>query len=176
MGRKIKEIHECSCGENRPEYFYNGRKSKCKICDAEKSKNRYRDFSNEDKVSYIKKQTKWVGDNIIKVRVLAAKHRAIRKNMAFDIDEDFITELLNKQNGKCFYSGIMLDLTSVGSDDNQMNLNTLSIDRKDSNIGYIKSNIVLVTAIVNTMKNDLSHDNFINTIDLVCQFSKGQKN
>jgi hypothetical protein len=175
MGSKIKK-HECSCGEVRPEYFYNGRKTKCKICDAEIAKNRYRNLSNDNKVIYIKNQTKWVCDNIIKVRVLGAKHRAMRKNIAFDIDEAFITELLNKQKGKCFYSGVMLDLTSIGSNDNQMNLNTLSIDRFNSNIGYIKSNIVLVTAIVNTMKNDLSHDNFINTIDLVCQFSKGLKN
>jgi hypothetical protein len=176
MGRKVKEKHECSCGENRPEYFYIGRKSKCKICDAERAKNRYRGLSNEDKLNYIKNQTKWIGDNIIKVRVLAAKHRAIRKNLVFEINENFINELLIQQNGKCFYSGVILDLTGIGGNGNQMNLNTLSIDRFDSNIGYVKSNIVLVTAIVNSMKNDLSNDAFINTIDLICQFNKRLKN
>lgn len=37
-------------------------------------------------------------NNLIKVRVLAAKHRAKRKNIDFDIDEEYISFLLEKQN------------------------------------------------------------------------------
>lgn len=102
---------------------------------------------------------------LIKVRILAAKHRAIRKNIEFDIDVDFIYSLLKKQNGLCKYSGTLLDIDNTNVDNiNHFNINTLSIDRIDSSKGYTKDNVVLVTAIVNSMKNDLSENEFIKII------------
>ncbi len=177
MGRKIKESYLCQCGETNKDMFYSKNKSKCKKCSLDKANVRYRTMSNEDKLAYCNHQKEWASNNIVKVRVLAAKHRSKRKNITFDIDEEFINNLLISQNYKCYYSGVLLDITSIGGDDdNQMNINSLSIDRKDSKLGYIKSNVVLVIAIVNTMKNDLSEDIFLKTIDMICSYNKGLKN
>jgi hypothetical protein len=52
-----------------------------------------------------------------------------------------------------------------------MNTNTLSIDRINSNLGYLKDNIVLVTAIVNSMKNELSEENFLFLIKQITNYN-----
>lgn len=163
----VKTYCECtSCGVKDNDLFYPKRKTICKNCLSDKNKSFYSDLSDDVRKDKIRKQTKWVNNNIIRFRVLAAKNRSIRKNLAFDIDDDFINDLLIKQNNKCKYSNIMLDF-KTGSDNLTFNPNTLSIDRIDSNLGYIKENVVLVTAIVNLMKNGLSESEFLKTIKLI---------
>ena len=83
MERKSNQIHICPCGETNPENFYPKRKTKCKKCVNEISKNRYRNLPTDKKVSYINNQNKWASNNLIKIRVLAAKHRAKRKKLEF---------------------------------------------------------------------------------------------
>jgi len=164
-----KEYCEClKCGNKITDDFYPNNKSLCKICISSANKNGYKNLSENEKTVKINKQKNWINNNIIKVRVLAAKHRAIRKKITFDIDDEFINELFEKQNGLCKYSGVLLDTTTTG-DNNQMNINSLSIDRIDSNKGYTKDNVVLVSAIVNTMKNDLSENEFLKTINKICE-------
>ena len=55
----------------------------------------------------------------------------------------------------------------IPSDNNNINNNTLSIDRIDSNKGYLKDNVVLVTGLINLMKNDLSDSEFRNIIKIL---------
>ena len=159
----------CECGETNPDNFYKKEKNKCKKCRSVKNLITYHNKTEEEKKTYIYKQKEWISNNVIKVRVLAAKHRAIRKKIDFEIDEKFINELLISQDYKCKYSGLKLDIETIGSDENNVNPNTLSIDRIDSKLGYIKINIVLVAAIVNSMKNDLSEDDFIKVVNLICK-------
>jgi hypothetical protein len=66
---------------------------------------------------------------------------------------------------------VVLDLGKIGSDEMLMNTNTLSIDRINSNLGYLKDNIVLVTAIVNSMKNELSEENFLFLIKQITNYN-----
>ena len=58
-------------------------------------------------------------------------------------------------------------ILGMGLISNFTNPTTISIERKDSKLGYTKTNVVLVTAIVNSMKNDYSEEDFINTINLI---------
>lgn len=167
MGRKIKKNFICLCGEIDESKFYISNKNKCKKCILKKENLKYKNKSDEEKNYYKLKQKNWASKNLIKIRVLAAKHRALRKKIDFDIDTIFIEELLIKQNYKCKYSGVILDINSIGCKNYNININTLSIDRINSNIGYIKSNIVLTSAIVNNMKNDLSDEDFIKIITLI---------
>jgi hypothetical protein len=165
-----KEYCEClKCGNETTDDFYPSNKSLCKICISSANKKGYKNLSENEKTVKINKQKNWINNNIIKVRVLAAKHRAIRKKITFDIDDEFINELFEKQNGLCKYSGVLLDITNTGSNENQMNINSLSIDRIDSSKGYTKDNVVLVTAIVNNMKNDLTENEFLKTITKICE-------
>lgn len=66
----------------------------------------------------------------------------------------YIKDLLIKQNYKCIYSGI-------GFQNNfRDKLAYPTIDRIDSNNGYVKGNVCICTFIVNMMKNNLTVDQF----------------
>lgn len=82
----------------------------------------------------------------------------------FNITPEYLMELYNK-NKTCTLSGIDLsiDLSKTAQQQN------LSIDRIDSNIGYVKGNIQLVDKRINMMKGTLSNQEFI---DLCCAVAK----
>lgn len=102
----------------------------------------------------------------------AVKHRTTKKNNSIDIDFDYCVDLYNKQNGKCFYTGI--DMTFQRKESNvTVNFTNISIDRLDSSKSYTKDNVVLCCAIVNIMKNQLRIEEFKNWIKLI---DKGLEN
>jgi hypothetical protein len=162
-----KEYYEClECNETNPNKFHITNKKRCKICYSKNNSIWYKSLSNDKKNNKLNKIKIWQNNNIIKIRVLGAKHRAKRKNLDFDIDENYIETLLIKQNYRCLYTNVKLELT-MGSDDSHINPNTLSIDRIDPKLGYTKNNIALVSAIVNNMKNDLKETSFLEVINLI---------
>ena len=65
-----------------------------------------------------------------------------------------ILELKKKQNNKCIYTGQELNWK-------QNTINKASIDRIDSNKGYVKNNIQLVSHLINQAKSDLKHNEFL---------------
>ena len=69
-----------------------------------------------------------------------------------DITKDFILELFNKQDGKCFYTGVPFRL--------QEGIFSPSLDRKLPSIGYFKDNVVLCLAGVNYAKSDSTIEEF----------------
>lgn len=175
MEENVKKEFGCPCGESKPEEFYVNSKRKCKKCQAEISRLRYQNKSASEKKAYIAQAKGWRENNLIRVRLLAAKNRAIKKNLDFDIDESFITEMLAQQNNRCKYSNLLLDLSIIGSENGGLNNNTLSIDRVNSNGGYTKDNVVLVAGIVNSMKNDLEESEFLNVIKAIYLANFSQK-
>lgn len=80
------------------------------------------------------------------------KGRYIEHNLS----EEIITKQLEKQKYKDYYLGIEFNLVEE-----------MSVDRIDSNKGYIENNIAITTNIINTMKNDLSVEDFKNYIILL---------
>ena len=71
------------------------------------------------------------------------------KVMEYSITEDYIKELLLKQEYKDYYTGLVPE-----------NYEDYSLDRIDSNLGYIEGNVVITTTRVNVMKNDMSIEEF----------------
>lgn len=90
---------------------------------------------------------------ILNYRIKKAKQRANKFKMDFNLDLDYLTKVFNTQNGKCFYSQRKLDLGSN-------NQNTITIDRINSDFGYVKGNVVLCCFCVNSAKNELSMEEF----------------
>lgn len=84
-------------------------------------------------------------------------NRAKRRHFEFNITKKDVYDLLDKQKYKCAYSGRELIFK-------YNNKNKISIDRIDSNVGYIKSNCQLVCWCVNQAKNDLPDDDFLSLI------------
>lgn len=150
-----KEIKCLICGEIDETKFYTNTKSKCKACYSVYHKNRYKNMP--DKQHYIDYQKKWANDNLIKFRVLGAKHRAIRDVWEFELTVDIVTEKLIQQNHKCYISKVPISLDSK-------NPYSLSLDRLDSNKGYTIDNTIIVTKFVNNCKNDLEVNEFIRLI------------
>lgn len=68
-----------------------------------------------------------------------------------------------KQDGKCVYSGI--DLVHPG--ESGTNLNRASLDRIDSNLGYVKGNIQFVSIICNQAKNNLTHQQMLDFLSII---------
>lgn len=77
------------------------------------------------------------------------------KEEVCNLDLEYLLSLYDNQQGKCALSGVELETATF------YNLKGISIDRINSDIGYIKGNIQLVCWVVNQMKNDLSNEELI---------------
>ncbi len=160
MGRNQGK-YECSvCGIDSPDLFYTGRKNKCKVCICKDNKIKYE--NRGDKMEYISQQKKWRSKNILHYRVESAKHRALRNNLEFEITDQIIKDKIEDQKGLCYISKQPLSY-----DENDWN--SLSLDRLDSNLGYTIQNTIVVTKFVNISKSNLSLDEYLNLIKLVCE-------
>jgi len=67
------------------------------------------------------------------------------------MDEAFLKELLAKQNNRCALTGVVFDDADYKP----------SLDRVDSSIGYLKTNVQLVLADVNRMKSNFDLSLFL---------------
>lgn len=152
---KTKERKCLTCNETNEEAFYKGQKTICKKCISDRYKN------SPNREAYIARQTKWSQENIIRFRVTAAKHRAIRKGIPFEVTDEMIERKLQEQGFKCYITGVPLTLTTK-------NYNTFSLDRKDSKLGYTDENTIIVTKFINWCKNDLDLDLFIQYMKEAC--------
>lgn len=158
--KKIKKKKLCKiCGEEDESMFYIKNKSKCKKCIISESK--YKIMNEDEKEKYKDTLKVWRGNNIIRVRVSGAKHRALRKGIEFNITDDDIFEKLKEQDNKCYISKVHLSF-------NENDWYGMSLDRVDSNKGYTKENTIIVTKFVNTSKNTLSLDEYIKFTKEVC--------
>jgi hypothetical protein len=96
------------------------------------------------------------------------KQKANQRNIEFNITVEYLWELFLLQNKKCKLSNIDLKLytyniwTSTGkSRHHNTSIMNASLDRIDSNLGYIEGNVQWVHKVVNIMKNTLTNDEFI---------------
>jgi ribosomal protein S27E len=80
---------------------------------------------------------------------------AKKRGFEFLITKEYAWDLYEKQNGKCFYTQLPINLNT------RNNSMTASIDRIDSNKGYIEDNVVWVHKDINIMKNKFSKEYFL---------------
>jgi len=157
-----------------------GRKSKCKLClatylrelrlaNVEKARKRDRDWAhkNRDKIR-IKNGKRYENISLEKKIRFLLKTAASRKNIRFDLTEEDLMSLWEKQNGICPYTN--LPLTPRGNQ-----INTVSLDRIDSNGDYEPNNVQLVCVAINRMKLDHTEKVFIQLCRLVTQSNKDKE-
>ena len=96
----------------------------------------------------------WIRKNYLHV---LAKYTH-RRDKASEVDEAFLQQLLEKQQNRCALSGVQFDATYRPS-----------VDRIDSSIGYLKTNVQLVLDEVNRMKTNLALDVFLTRCRQVTQ-------
>jgi hypothetical protein len=153
------------CGTDDPEDFlcHNGKK-RCDEC-TDKNPKKYKNLSIEERKEKIKASSEWAKVNPLRVKLLGARNRARSKGIDFDLDEEFVIKLYHNQNGKCFYSGLPISI------DFNDEVNIFSIDRIDSNLGYLKDNVCLTNKHINTMKLNLTLEEFFYFIKSIYEFS-----
>lgn len=76
--------------------------------------------------------------------------------LELNITADYLLDLFHRQKGKCALSGMDL----IGKSIKLAEL-PLSLDRIDSNVGYVKGNVQWVHKDINMMKQSYSNDRFI---------------
>ena len=102
---------------------------------------------------------------IFRCRNWGIKGGALRRGLDYKLLPMDIEQLYNEQRGRCYYSGIPLELIRVNEDKGSAgNPYLLSVDRKDSTKGYTKDNVVLCTYICNAGKGTLSEDEFFKLV------------
>ena len=127
-----------------------GYHSWCKICCAEgNNKSRAKVYSTIE--------------GRAKIFLQSAKRSAKKRNQEFALTVQDIVSFWNKQQKTCAYSGVEMTLEAG-------KLNTVSIERIDSTIGYTPDNTVLVCQIVNRMKSDFKYEDFYEYCSNIVQF------
>lgn len=155
------------CAEYKPantEYFLKDKKGYfypyCRECKKEYLKSRknttpltkeelYERKLSKQKVARSKKWANYLVDS--------SRNSAKRYGREFDIDVDYILDLYEKQNQKCYWYGIDLEPSPVSKYPAKP-----SIDRLDNNKGYVKGNIVISCMAANYGRNSCDVEVFKN--------------
>lgn len=139
-----KDNYRCQiCGETNPDMFYANNHSTCKKCAYERRKNN----TNKDMAKKLFENSK-------------RSYRSRPNIEGYDLTPEYIQELLEKQEYKCYYTKIQLEIGSK--------LTNPTLDRIDSSKGYLQGNVVICTEVINSMKNDLTIEEFKSQLDLLC--------
>ena len=156
--RKENPFKICSCcGKVRPfeEFIFSNTekrcKSKCKKCrhdiyiaNKEKALKNATEYYRNNKEYVLKRMHDNRKLDIAKAILKSAKKRAKKKGLEFNIDEsDFIVP------ERC----PILDIPLIQAD-GVVQRNSYSIDRIDSNKGYIKGNVIIISYLANTIKTN----------------------
>lgn len=95
---------------------------------------------------------------------------AKKREMRWDLDFDYLDDLIESQNWKCALSGAVLVFDH--GQDNGVEKGNASLDRIDSKIPYLKGNVQYVTKDINMGKQQLTTEEFINLCRSVSEFWK----
>jgi hypothetical protein len=106
--------------------------------------------------SWVDGRTQRAADWICSARAQASK-AAKNRGIEWAIDSQFLRVQWEKQQGRCFYTGIPMSLdvkTFRG-------MRKPSIDRVDSGVGYVAGNVVFCLTAINYLKNDYGAEEVI---------------
>lgn len=92
----------------------------------------------------------------MQVAMKMAEARCKKNGREFSLTLSFLMDVFIRQNGCCAITGRQLVWERWEADNNDL----MTIDRKDSSLGYTKENVWLVCKSANIAKNDLTIDEF----------------
>lgn len=122
----------------------------CKSCSNKKTDNCSRGFYEDIRLSWFNK----------------FKSSAELRNLAFNLTPEYLWLLFQEQDYRCSLTGWPIGWSEVGSN------HTASIDRIDSDKGYVVGNVQLVHKDVNMAKQQYSQDYFIELCKAVAEKDK----
>ena len=98
------------------------------------------------------------------------KSSAEKRGLKFDLTEEYLDGLARRQQGHCALSGLELSFGKI-----HLDKMTASLDRIDSNKGYVRGNVQWVHADINLMKNVFSQRYFVEMCRFVATKHKGER-
>jgi hypothetical protein len=127
---------------------------------ADNKEKRCKSCSNKDgvyrKLNHTEEQV--LNTLLNQAKTSSTKREKRKRICVFDITLEDVKNRVQLQNNKCIYTGREFVYAYNESD-------KPSIDRIDSNKGYTKDNIQMVTTRANAMKNDMTHEEFLKLIE-----------
>lgn len=108
------------------------------------------------------KEIIFIQDTTCGKHFLLTKYSATKKNLEINITPHFMWNLYLKQDKKCALSGV-----DIYVDQFDTTKSTASLDRIDSNIGYLIGNCQWVLRDINKMKLDFSMKYFFNLVKTI---------
>lgn len=84
-----------------------------------------------------------------------ARRRALKKCLPFSMTHEYIKQVFDDQNGKCFYSGKQLNIVKEDADILHDPFK-MTIDCLDPKLGYVKGNIVWCAYCINSLKQKMN--------------------
>lgn len=142
------------CGDEKPLGCFNKRserdsyRSHCKSCTSQQKPKSFAHAWYQERFS---KEELELFSNL---KHLCTKARLRKKDFDPDVDWEYLFDIWVEQNGQCRYSGMPLSTEANHP-------HKVSLDRINSDMGYVKGNVQLVSASVNRMKQEFSEDFFL---------------
>lgn len=111
-----------------------------------------------------------MGDKLCVTYYKKIESNAKKRGLEFNVSIDYLYNLYLLQNKKCALTGVNINIvaTSVRV---KYDLNTASLDRIDSKIGYIIGNVRWLHKNINQLKSDISDDDLIYMCGLVVKYN-----
>jgi hypothetical protein len=99
-----------------------------------------------------------------------------KRNKEINITIYDLKEQWDLQNGICIFSGIKLDISSKNKNRDKNPIYLASLDRINSEKGYVKDNIRWVSRPINWMKNEMNDESVIELINILIENNKKTHN
>ena len=150
---------KCECGGDKvtsPANIKNQRCTSCG-CDSVKRASASKCWSGCGEMS----GTHW--------RTIESNALQSKKSKVFSISPEYVWSLYLSQNRLCALSGLPIAF-ATGRAAYQRGETTASLDRIDSDLGYIEGNVQWVHKDVNRSKNDLSQERYLQLCEMVTQW------
>lgn len=167
MEKRKKELTICSNPEcnitflkDKSEISRNekiGRKNYCSLTCSGKINNKHLLKYVEGNVKFLLGMSNNRKDDYTGLREHYRRLKKRKHEIGVTLDD--LLDQWNKQNGICVYSRIQLLHPNHNGD--RTNLNTASLDRIDSDKGYVKGNIQFISITCNHAKNNLTHNQML---------------
>ena len=160
--RKVTEFkcENCGCDAVKPSSEYNrninsGKKNFCCQSCATIYNNKHRDYELSEKhLEHLKNIRPNKRDEFTPFRYTMKCVK--QRTKIYDIDLQYLKDLWESQHGVCPYTNLQLVLPEEDYTKDQDITTRASLDRIDSNKGYVRGNVQFISTPINYMKNTMS--------------------
>jgi len=161
---------ECDCGTIKTCDYQDLKRGRIKGCGCQRNTPELKEIAKTRCLKMIEDgilNKGWPSQADIYTPFRYGSRHIIRNNPSSDIDMQTLMNLWESQSGICPYTAIPLVLPIEHKNDGLPLYLYASIDRKDSSLNYIQSNIQYVSRAINYGKQDLSESNFQKFLNMI---------